>query len=59
MKPKERFLQLQERNDLSTYRIALVAAIISMAQGGVWASLLVFGLCLLKVTIIETTKSQT
>ena len=44
---------------LPAYGIAFVSAAVSMVQGGVWASLAVFGLSLLAAIAVEVLKLRT
>jgi hypothetical protein len=48
--------QVTVRNGLPAYCIAFVSAAVSMAQGGVWVSLIIFGLSILAAVAVEVYK---
>jgi hypothetical protein len=44
---------------LPAYGLAFVSAAVSMAQGGVWVSLAIFGLSIFAATAVEVLKLRT
>jgi hypothetical protein len=58
MKDRRKSLPPARFSSLPAYGIAAASAAVLMAQGGVWAALVVFGLTILAAVIIEVYKQD-